>query len=427
MKYVFRALVMGVWRILTHPVLLLMTGGYIVTLWAVNKMLMAPTGDIFAAISSLLHRLTFNTIFILIGLILLWVLGTPKGFLRIMFGMARIQSLNNGAGEIPMLLSRTPTGHGRGEIWEFEAYGVPLSMFIDAQEKLESALDIALVSADNGSDGRKIVLTVVPHPGPWPALLPWDIQKIPRQNSVVVLGENRGEQILHDFDVTPHLICASQSGGGKSVLLKSIMLQLLHKEWTVYLIDYKRGADYGADWESRCALITDDTPLLALLDELYAEMERRYDTMHQASCPNIEVYNSKRGQSMTRVALCFDEVAEALERSSGMSSDEKKLKEQIAYRLSSIARLGRAAGISLVLSTQRGSADVIPPQVRSNVQAICGIANENLSMLTLGTADAHKRIPKTARGRFLTADGTMFQGYYSDFGPECFEGVPTHA
>lgn len=143
-------------------------------------------------------------------------------------------------------------------------------------------------------------------------------------------------------------------------------------------------------------------------------MERRLDLLHEADCPNIDVYNAKH-EALPRIAVCFDEVAEALEKSSGMSKADKERKEQISYLLGSLARLGRAAGVHLLLATQRGSAEVLSGQIRSNVQAICGIANENLSILTLGTADAHKRIPKTARGRFLREDGTMFQSHYCTF------------
>lgn len=367
-----------------------------------------------------LYRTALVIIFFGVGLVLLWVVGTPEKFCKIAFALSTV-SLTNAAGEIPVLISRSSTKNA--EIWEFEAYGIPLSAFNDAIEKLESALDIAIIAADTGSNGRRVVLTVVPHPDPWPEILPWDKSKLPEKNSVVALGENRGQPIYNDFSVTPHLLLAGQSGSGKSVLLKSIMQQFLLKNWQVYLVDYKRGTDYGRVWESHCTFVTEDDTLLELLESVKTEMERRLDLLHETDCPNIDVYNSKH-EPLHRIAICFDETAEALEKSSGMSKETKERKEQISYLLGSLARLGRAAGIHIVLATQRGSADVLSGQIRSNIQAICGIANENLSILTLGTADAHKRIPKTARGRFLREDGVMFQGYYSDFDELNFQDIP---
>lgn len=378
------------------------------------------TGPLAGALAAL-YRIALVSLLVFVGPVFLWWLGNPNDFIKIEFALTKI-GLTNAAGEIPILLSRTLAGAGRGEVWELEAYGIPLSAFNDAAEKLEAALDIALVSADTGSNGRRVRLHVVPHPGPWPEVLKWDRSKMPSRNAAAALGENRGQLIQNDFSVTPHLLLAGQTGSGKSVLLKCLMLQFFLKGWRVYLIDYKRGADYGRSWEDRCELVTEDEALLKLLEDVCAEMERRLELFHEKDCPNIDVCNSKCGAGMPRIAVCFDEVAEALEKSSGMSREEKERKEKLSHLLSSIARLGRAAGIHLVLATQRGSAEVLSGQIRSNVQAVCGIANENLSILTLGTADAHKRIPKTARGRFLTEEGVMFHSYFSDFGEADFTG-----
>lgn len=414
-RYVLKGIFSGFRRVCKEPRLWLYSMAYLLLMWAACRIAsIAATGPLAAMIASL-YRIAFTFLFAAGGFVLLWMLGTPKGFLKISFAMTKVSDLSNAAGEIPVLISRAPTAGGHSEYWEFEAYGVPLSAFINALERLESALDIAIVTADTGNDGRKIVLTVVPHPGPWPKVLLWDISKMPLKYSAVALGENRGELITNDFSITPHLLLAGQTGSGKSVLLKIIMLQILHKGWQVYLADYKRGSDYGRNWETRCTLLTDDMPLLEALEEIRTEMERRLDLLHETDCPNIDIYNSKYGTQVPRIAICFDEIAEAVEKTSGMSKAEKERKEQISYLLSSLARLGRAAGVHLILATQRGSADVLAGQIRSNINAICGIANENLSLLILSTADAHKRIPKTARGRFIREDGTMFQAYYSDF------------
>lgn len=416
-RYLLYAIATGAQRVCTDKRLRLYAGGYLLLFLLSCCIVSVCSTGIFKEMTAALYKTVLAIVFFGTGLVLLWTLGTPKGFCKIEFALSKI-ALANAAGEIPILISRKPTDSA-GEIWEFEAYGIPLSAFNDATEKLESALDVAIVTADTGNDGRKVLLTVVPHPGPWPSVLLWDKSKLPEKNSMVALGENRGQPVYNDFAVTPHLLIAAQTGGGKSVLLKMIMLEFLFKHWQIFLVDFKRGADYGRSWESRCTLITEDEPLLELLEAVKAEMERRLDLLHEADCPNIDVYTAIH-DALPRIAICFDEVAEALEKSTGMSKETKERKEQISYLLGSLARLGRAAGIHLLLATQRGSAEVLSGQIRSNVQAICGIANENLSILTLGTADAHKRIPKTARGRFLREDGTIFQSFYCNFEEEDF-------
>lgn len=414
MRYLFAFAARGVRRVLRDRRLLLVGAGYIAAGFVLCHVAGAAfSGPMAVAIGSL-YRLALTILFAAVGCFGLWHLGLPKDFLRILGCLSKI-SLVNAAGEYPVLLSRKPSGkNARGEIWEFESYGVPASAFVDATEELESALDIALVTVKPGDDGRKVLLDVVPHPGPWPEVLPWAWNKLPEKASVIALGENRGEQVLQDFSVRPHLMIGGQTGSGKSVLMKTVMLQCLLHDWKVVLIDYKRLVDYGKVWKERCEMVTEDSTLLATLDGLCAEMERRLKLLAAENCANIDEYREKTGEFLPRVGVFFDEIAECLDAAK-LTKEGKETKQRVEKSLSSLARLARAAGIHLVIATQRGGADVLPGQVRSNIQSICGIANENLSILTLGTAEADKRIPKDARGRFLKDDGTMFQGYFCRF------------
>ena len=85
---------------------------------------------------------------------------------------------------------------------------------------------------------------------------------------------------------------------------------------------------------------------------------------------------------------------------------------QIENKLSTIARQGRAFGIHLILATQRPDATIIPGQIRNNMDfRVCGRADSVLSQIILDNTSAAEQIPKDARGRFITGDGTVFQGY----------------
>ena len=101
----------------------------------------------------------------------------------------------------------------------------------------------------------------------------------------------------------------------------------------------------------------------------------------------------------------------------GADSQRKKLLAQIENKLCTIARQGRAFGIHLILATQRPDATIIPGQIRNNMDfRVCGRADNVLSQIILDNTSAAEQIPKDAWGRFITADGTVFQGYLFDEG-----------
>ena len=106
-----------------------------------------------------------------------------------------------------------------------------------------------------------------------------------------------------------------------------------------------------------------------------------------------------------------DEVAEILDKT-GRNKEDKERLGQIESRLSTIARQGRAFGIHLILATQRPDASIIPGQIRNNMDfRVCGRAESVLSQIILDNTSAAEQIPKNARGRFITGDGVVFQGY----------------
>ena len=94
-----------------------------------------------------------------------------------------------------------------------------------------------------------------------------------------------------------------------------------------------------------------------------------------------------------------------------------ELLAQIESRLATIAWLGRAFGVHLILATQRPHANIIPGQIKNNLDfRVCGRADNVLSQIILDNTSAADQIPKDARGRFITGNGTVFQGYLFDEG-----------
>ncbi len=101
----------------------------------------------------------------------------------------------------------------------------------------------------------------------------------------------------------------------------------------------------------------------------------------------------------------------------GRSKEDKERLGQIENRLATLARLGRAFGIHLILATQRPDATIIPGQIKNNLDfRVCGRADNVLSQIILDNTSAAEQIPKDARGHFITEDGTVFQGCLFDEG-----------
>ena len=129
-------------------------------------------------------------------------------------------------------------------------------------------------------------------------------------------------------------------------------------------------------------------------------------------CSTIDDYNAMIGcQYLTRKILFIDEIAE-LTDTTGLDKNWKELANTTINKLSTIARLGRAFGINLVVGTQRPDAIVIPGQIKNNIDVrLCGKADNTLSIIILDNGDAAEKIPKDSQGLFLNQDGVLFRAY----------------
>ena len=156
--------------------------------------------------------------------------------------------------------------------------------------------------------------------------------------------------------------------------------------------------------------------MLYTLNQLVTVLEYRKKRLVETGCPNLDAYNEATREGLPRLIFACDEVAEVLDRT-GRSKEDKERLGQIENKLSTIARLGRAFGLHLILSTQRPDAAVIPGQIKNNLDfRVCGRADNVLSQIILDNTSAAEQIPKDARGRFITGDGTVFQGYWFEDG-----------
>ena len=323
--------------------------------------------------------------------------------------------LVNHAGMPPDLLRKhRDKDNPRVTVWEFRNQGIPLQEWEKKRPAIETALGLIIVKLAYAKGKSRVLVYAVPAGDDLPEVLKWEDSYLSSKSFVLVLGESYTGPVTVNLAHIPHILLGGSTGSGKSVLLKLLLMQVLHKDAEVYIADFKGGVDFPKVWHEKCRMCFTEEDLRDTLDQLAAVLEHRKSAFKALGCPNIDAYNETAEQPIQRLVFACDEVAEMLDKT-GADNERKKLLAQIESRLSTIARQGRAFGIHLILATQRPDATIIPGQIRNNMDfRVCGRADSVLSQIILDNTNAAEQIPKDARGRFITGDGTVFQGYLFD-------------
>ena len=323
--------------------------------------------------------------------------------------------LVNHAGMPPDLLRKyRDKDNPRITVWEFQNQSIPLQEWDKKRLAIETALGITIVKLAYAKGKSRVLVYAVPAGDDLPEVLKWKDSYLSLDSFVLVLGESYTGPVTVNLTHIPHILLGGSTGSGKSVLLKLLLMQALRKGAEVYIADFKGGVDFPKVWHEKCRMCFTEEDLCDTLDRLVEELERRKSALKALGCPNIDAYNEIAERPLQRLIFACDEVAEVLDKT-GRSKEDKELLAQIENRLSTIARLGRAFGIHLILATQRPDANIIPGQIKNNMDfRVCGRADSVLSQIILDNTSAAEQIPKDARGRFITGDGIVFQGYLFD-------------
>tara|TARA_B100000579_G_scaffold431149_1_gene445733 strand:- start:157 stop:2277 length:2121 start_codon:yes stop_codon:yes gene_type:complete len=179
----------------------------------------------------------------------------------------------------------------------------------------------------------------------------------------IALGKSiSGNPIVGDLSSMPHLLVAGTTGSGKSVCINSIILSLLYRhspeKCNLILIDPKmlELSTYEGIPHLLCPVITEAKKATAALGWTVREMENRYKLMTSVGVKNIDGYNLKNKKHMPYIVVVVDEMSDL------MLIAGKEIENYI-QRLSQMAR---AAGIHIIMATQRPSVDVITGTIKAN-------------------------------------------------------------
>ena len=191
-----------------------------------------------------------------------------------------------------------------------------------------------------------------------------------------VLGRDiMGEPRWMEINKTPHLLVAGSTGSGKSVCVNSILASILMRakpdEVKLVLVDPKKVelSIYNGVPHLMVPVVTDPKKANIVLKKIVSEMERRYDVFEESKTKNIISYNnyiekqneklqdSEKMKKMPYIVVIIDELADL------MLVAAKEVEDSIMR----ITQMARAAGIHLIVATQRPSTDVITGVVKANI------------------------------------------------------------
>ena len=198
--------------------------------------------------------------------------------------------------------------------------------------------------------------------------------KLKEAKLLAVLGKDiMGQPRYCQINKTPHMLVAGSTGSGKSVCINSIIISILMRakpeEVKLILVDPKKVefSMYNGVPHLLAPVVTDPKKANIALKKIVVEMERRYEVFSDSGTKNIEGYNnyveeqnkqrSEKLRPLPYIVVIIDELADL------MLVAAKEVEDSIMR----ITQMARAAGIHLIVATQRPSTDVITGVVKSNI------------------------------------------------------------
>ena len=218
------------------------------------------------------------------------------------------------------------------------------------------------------------------------------------KSSFAVGKDIGGNCIVGNIAKMPHMLIAGTTGSGKSVCMNSVIISLLYKaspeDVKLIMVDPKMVelGIYNGIPHLLIPVVTDPKKAAGSLQWAVVEMMRRYKLMSDAGVRDLESYNSMvegeevEGERLPQIVVIIDELADL------MLVAAKEVEDSICR----IAQMGRAAGMHLIIATQRPSADVITGLMKANIPSriAFSVASAMESRIILDTQGAEKLVGK---------------------------------
>ncbi|WP_413627214.1 DNA translocase FtsK [Fructilactobacillus vespulae] len=252
--------------------------------------------------------------------------------------------------------------------------GVKVNKITNLTDDLKMALAAKDIRIEAPIPGKSTVGIEIPNQKPRPVMLSEILESkaFNDDNSVtgIAMGVDiEGSPVTANLGKMPHALIAGATGSGKSVFINSLLLSLLYratpKDLRMILIDPKAVelAPYNEIPHLLAPVISDPKEASAALKWVTAEMDNRYERLAAAGVRNVEQYNQKAVQAgrdadkLPYILVVIDELADLMMVASSEVQDY----------IVRITQKARAAGIHLIVATQRPSVDIVTGVIKNNI------------------------------------------------------------
>lgn len=234
------------------------------------------------------------------------------------------------------------------------------------------------------------------------------LSKLPEPSDKSILAVGLGKDIMGtvkwaEINATPHLLIAGATGSGKSVcincIIASILMRTKPEEVKLVMVDPKKVelSMYNGVPHLLTPVVTDPKKASIALKNIVIEMERRYQVFEDTKCKNITSYNkmcetNSEYQKMPYIVFIIDELADL------MLVAAKDVEDSIMR----ITQMARAAGIHLIVATQRPSTDVITGVVKANIPS-------RISFAVSSSIDSRTILDQTGSEKLLGKGDMLFK------------------
>ncbi len=250
------------------------------------------------------------------------------------------------------------------------AAGIKVSKVTDLNKNIAMNMEVKSVRIEAPIPGKSLVGVEVPNKQRATVTLREVLESEPMRKAtkplVVALGKDiAGTPIVCDLAKMPHLLIAGATGSGKSVCINTIINSLLYrctpKEVRLILVDPKvvELQCYNGIPHLLIPVVSDPHKASGALAWAVGEMMDRYKRFQEAGVRAIDGYNEQASEDdkMPRIVIVIDELADLM----------MTCKKDVEERICRLAQLARAAGIHLIVATQRPSVDVITGLIKANI------------------------------------------------------------
>ena len=225
-----------------------------------------------------------------------------------------------------------------------------------------------------------------------------DFRSMKSKTAVCIGKDVAGQPVINDVAKMPHLLIAGATGMGKSVCINSLLISILYKarpdEVKLIMIDPKQVefTMYNGIPHLLIPVVSDAKQAAGALMWAVEEMERRYNLLNPMCVRNIDAYNEKiaanpsLGEPMSKIVIVIDEFADLM----------LQVKDPVENLVMRLAQKARAAGIYLIVGTQRPSTNVITGVIKANIPSriSCKVASNVDSRTVLDAVGAEKLLNK---------------------------------